>query len=202
MDWGDTSCYSRHFLINRKELKDALARTKIKILILTFPTAQSLQLSGMIKKEQINFGNIVIMMSKFGSKSERGNIKFYVFLGTLIITFYFLGNMGVDKFKKNVKFAPAKVTSDFHYKNTFGGSGYDYSFILNGKLYNRTQSKGNFIKENYYLVAYDSTSPKSTQLLEINITDSLNQSCINGWTLKEIPFKVDTIYIKKKINEL
>jgi hypothetical protein len=46
------------------------------------------------------------------------------------------------------------------------------------------------------------TSPKSTQLLEINITDSLNQSCINGWTLKEIPFKVDTIYIKKKINEL
>jgi len=202
LDWGDTSCYSRHFLINRKELKDALARTKIKILILTFPTAQSLQLSGMIKKEQINFGNIVIMMSKFGSKSERGNIKFYVFLGTLIITFYFLGNMGVDKFKKNVKFAPAKVTSDFHYKNTFGGSGYDYSFILNGKLYNRTQSKGNFIKENYYLVAYDSTSPKSTQLLEINITDSLNQSCINGWTLKEIPFKVDTIYIKKKINEL
>ena len=69
MDWGDTSCYSRHFLISRKELKDALARTKIKILILTFPTAQSLQLSGMIKKEQINFGNIVIMMSKFGSKS-------------------------------------------------------------------------------------------------------------------------------------
>ena len=150
----------------------------------------------------MNFGNIVIMMSKFGSKSERGNIKFYVFLGTLIITFYFLGNMGVDKFKKNVKFAPAKVTSDFHYKNTFGVSGYDYIFILNGKLYNRTESKGNFIKENYYLVAYDSTSPKSTQLLEINITDSLNQSCINGWTLKEIPFKVDTIYIKKKINEL
>ena len=31
---------------------------------ITFPTAQSLQLSGMIKKEQINFGNIVIMMSK------------------------------------------------------------------------------------------------------------------------------------------
>ena len=200
MDWGDTSCYSRHFLINRKELNDALARTKIKIL--TFPTAQSFQLSAMIKKEQINFGNLVIMMSKLGTKSERGNIKFYVFLGTLIITFYFLGNMGVDKFKKNVKFAPAKVTSDFHYKNTFGGAGYDYSFILNGKLYNRTQSKGNFIKENYYLVAYDSTSPKSTQLLEINITDSLNQSCINGWTLKEIPFKVDTIYIKKKINEL
>ena len=95
MDWGDTSCYSRHFLISWKELKDAPARTKIKILILTFPTAQSLQLSGMIKKEQINFGNLVIMMSKFGSKSERGNIKFYVFLGTsanlsLVSTFSFL----------------------------------------------------------------------------------------------------------------
>ena len=101
-----------------------------------------------------------------------------------------------------IDFLSLKVTSDFHYKNTFGGAGYDYSFILNGKLYNRTESKGNFIKGNYYLMAYDSTSPKSTQLLEINITDSLNQSCINGWTLKEIPFKVDTIYIKKKINKL
>lgn len=72
-------------------------------------------------------------MSKFGTKSERGNIKFYVFLGILIITFYFIGNMGVDKFKKNVKFAPAKVTSDFHYKNTFGGAGYDLLYYVNNK---------------------------------------------------------------------
>ena len=120
----------------------------------------------------------------------------------LIISLLIFGILGNRSFQKHTKYTVAKVISDYHYRNTRGGSGYDYSFILNGKLYNRTESKGNFIKGNYYLMAYDSTSPKSTQLLEINITDSLNQSCINGWTLKEIPFKVDTVYIKKKINEL
>ena len=150
----------------------------------------------------MNFRNIVIMMSKFGTKSERCNIKFYVFLGILIITFYFIGNMGVDKFKKNVKFAPAKVTSDFHYKNTFGGAGYDLLYYVNNKEYKRTISKGTFLKGRTYLVAYDSQNFSLGTLFDIDITDSLYQYPKNGWTLKEIPFKVDTVYIKKKINEL
>ena len=77
------------------------------------------------------------------------------------------------------------------------------SVILeNNKEYKRTISKGTFLKGRIYLVAYDSKSFSLGTLFDIDITDSLYQYPKNGWTLKEIPFKVDTVYIKKKINEL
>lgn len=104
--------------------------------------------------------------------------------------------------KKNAKFAPAKVTSDFHYKKTFGGAGYDLLYYVNNKKYKRTISKGTFIKGRTYLVAYDSQNFSLGTLFDIDITDSLYQYPQNGWTLKEIPFKIDTVYIKKKIEEL
>ena len=113
----------------------------------------------------------------------------------LIISLLIFGILGNRSFQKHTKYNIAKVISDYHYRNTRGGSGYDYSFILNGKLYNRTESNGNFIKGNYYLVAYDSTSPKSTQLLEINITDSEGIKFVGGESLELIKGEVKTIEI-------
>jgi hypothetical protein len=68
-------------------------------------------------------------------------------------------------------------------------------------LYNRGASRGVFKKGNKYLAVYDSLNPKSGELLLIDITDKIYKEPFNGWKLKDIPFKVDTIAVKKMLNE-
>lgn len=127
---------------------------------------------------------------------------FWIFFIFLTVILYYYKNIGNKSFKKHTKYTVATVISDFHYKKTNSSAGYDYIFKLNNKIYERGSSNGNFIKNRKYLLAYDSTNLRFLNLFNIDITDSLYKYPKNGWTLKEIPFKVDTVYIKNKINEL
>ncbi|SKC07944.1 hypothetical protein SAMN05660477_02845 [Soonwooa buanensis] len=112
-----------------------------------------------------------------------------------IIVLYVWSHSG----KANWKFIDATVTSEFRYKSTSRGAGYDYVFYLNGKKYSRVESQGNFWTGYKYLAAYDSLDPESGTLLQINITDFKFSSPRNGWKLKEIPFPVDSLQIKKML---
>lgn len=129
------------------------------------------------------------------------NRKFipYLLLIVCIIFFYTLGTYGKHSLIKNAKFTVATVVSDFHYKNTFGGAGYDYIYFVNNVKY-KGGSRGNFFKGQKYLVVYDTTNT-SRHLLEFNLTDSIYTLPPNGWKLNEIPFKIDTMLIKKKLEE-
>lgn len=109
------------------------------------------------------------------------------------------GDIGHKSFQKHTKYTVATVVSDFHYRKTSGGAGYDLIFKLKGITYKRTASTGQFIKNNRYLAAYDSLDPKSGQLLDINVTDFIYAYPKNGWKLKEIPFKVDSLDIKRQL---
>lgn len=106
-------------------------------------------------------------------------------------------------FKKNTKYSIAKVISNYHGRHTFGGAGYDYIFYLNNKTFNATDgTDGDFKKGNKYLVAYDSISVYKKKLLKINVTDSIFITPKNGWRLEEIPFRVDTSYIRKETEKI
>lgn len=114
-----------------------------------------------------------------------------------MIILYIWSILGNRSFLKHIKYIPATVSSDFHYKNTCGCSGYDYSFYLNSRKYLRGTSKGEFIKGRKYLAAYDSLNPSSGKLLEIDITDSIYKVPENGWKLEDIPINIDTIFVKE-----
>ena len=136
------------------------------------------------KKRQINDKNTVI----------------WIIFALSVIVIYIWSSAGEKQFLEHTKFTEAIVVSDFHYKNTYGGAGYDYEFYLKNLKYSRTASVGSFAKGRKYLAAYDSLNPTSGQLLEVDITEFKYDTPDNGWRLKDIPIKLDTAYIKKMLN--
>jgi len=61
----------------------------------------------------------------------------------------------------------------------------------------------NFKKGENYLIVYDSTFPKSSILFEeVKVTDSTYTLPKNGWNLRDIPFKVDTLAIKEEVKKI
>ena len=105
--------------------------------------------------------------------------------------------------REHPKYTIATISSDFHYRKTGKGSGYDYTYTINGKKYEGTNPKDYFKKGETYLIAYDSAFPKSSILFEkINVTDSTYTLPQNGWNLRDIPFKVDTLAIKEEVKKI
>jgi hypothetical protein len=129
----------------------------------------------------------------------RKNTVILIIFALFVIVLYVYGNESRKQLLKHSKYTEAIVVSDFHYKNTFGGAGYNYTFYLKNLKYSRTESIGNFIKGRKYLAAYDSLNPTSGQLLEVDITEFKYDIPDNGWKLKDIPIKLDTTYIKEML---
>jgi len=127
------------------------------------------------------------------------NTVIWIIFALSIIVIYIWSSAGKKQFLEHTKFTGAIVVSDFHYKNTSGGAGYDYEFYLKNLKYSRTASVGTFAKGRRYLAAYDSLVPTSGKLLEIDITEFKYDIPDNGWKLKDIPIKLDTIYIKNML---
>jgi len=128
------------------------------------------------------------------------NTVIWVIFALTVIVLYVYGNESRKQLLKNSKYTEAIVMSDFHYKNTSEGAGYDYEFYLKNLKYSPTESVGTFAKGRKYLAAYDSLNPTSGQLLEVDITEFKYDTPDNGWRLKDIPIKLDTAYIKKMLN--
>ena len=114
---------------------------------------------------------------------------------------YFYTRFNNNSLRQNYLFTVATVNSDFHYRKTGKGAGNDFTFILNGKQITGTFN-GEVVKNKKYLIIYDSSRNCCAYLFEdIKIPQNIKipiQSC----KLKEIPFKIDTIYIKKRIEDL
>ena len=127
------------------------------------------------------------------------NTVIWIIFALSVIVIYIWSSIGSKQFLEHTKFTEAIVVSDFHYKNTSGGAGYDYEFYLKNLKYSRTASVGTFAKGRRYLAAYDSLDPTSGQLLEVDITEFKYDSPDNGWRLKDIPIKLDTTRIKEML---
>lgn len=115
----------------------------------------------------------------------------------IVVVFYFVISFFAEKDKssllKNIKFTEAIIKSDFHYKNTSGGAGYDFIYYVNHIPYHRTVSRGNYKTYGKYLIAYDSLEPRNYEIFNhIEITDSTYSSPENGWRIDKIPFKVNS----------
>ena len=141
---------------------------------------------------------------KWLNKNEKkikiiAGIAIILILLRLVVYAYYRGK----SFREHPKYTIAAISSDFHYRKTGKGSGYDYTYTINGKKYEGTNPKGYFKKGETYLIVYDSTFPKSSILFEkINVTDSTYTLPQNGWNLRDIPFKVDTLAIKEEVKKI
>lgn len=125
---------------------------------------------------------------------KRYEIIFYIII---VLVFYIIISFFAKKDKssllKNIKFTVAIIESDFHYKRTSGGAGYDFIYYVNNIPYHRTVSRGNYKTYGKYLIAYDSLKPRNYEIFNhIEITDSMYSSPDNGWKIDKIPFKVNT----------
>ena len=141
---------------------------------------------------------------KWINKNEKkikiiAGIAIILMLLKLVVYAYYRGK----SFRKYPKYTIATISSDFHYRKTGKGSGYDYTYTINNKKYEGTNPKGYFKKGESYLIVYDSTFPKSSILFEkVNVTDSTYTLPKNGWNLRDIPFKVDTLTIKEEVKKI
>lgn len=130
------------------------------------------------------------------------NIIPLILIVTFFIIMYFFDKYRADSLKNNYKFTVAKITSDFHYKNG-NGTGCDFIYYIENREYTGAVDTRNVIKGKCYLIAYDSSGKTNrTQFFENIIIPKNINIPLEGWSLKGIPFKVDTISIKKKIEEL
>lgn len=92
------------------------------------------------------------------------------------------------------KYTVAVIVSDWHHKNN-NGVGVDYEYMVNNKKYSNTLNV-NVKKDERYLLIFDSLKPKNNVLLDVYpIYETVNPPT-DGWTLSELPLKVDTAEIR------
>lgn len=131
--------------------------------------------------------------------------KNIVLLGLIIIFFvsaYYFNKYRTNSLQNHYRFSIAEVTSDFHYKN-WNGTGSDFIYYVKNKKYKGGVNSRNVIKGTKYLIAYDNSGKTNrTEFFENIIIPENIKPPIEGWSLEEIPFNVDTVFIKKKLEKL
>ncbi|MGD1320675.1 hypothetical protein [Chryseobacterium sp. 2R14A] len=102
---------------------------------------------------------------------------------------------------KNSKYTIGTATTDWHQKNN-NGVGTDYTYYFKDLKYSSTTNYS-YKKGDSFLIIFDSLKPKNSIVLSIYPIENLQDLKVpkNGWKYKEVPFKIDTIQIRKKLTE-
>ncbi len=101
---------------------------------------------------------------------------------------------------KNQKFTIGEISSEWHTKTTNKTFGIDYSYVVKNKKY-VGQTKENLKISEKYLVVFDSLNPNNATLIsEYGLNNY--KSNFDGWTFKNVPFKIDSIFVMTKLKTL
>ncbi|HEX7870721.1 MAG TPA: hypothetical protein VF455_11480 [Chryseobacterium sp.] len=120
----------------------------------------------------------------------------------LIIFGFMHEKMWIRKMLKNSKYTIGVATTDWHQKNN-NGVGTDYIYYLKDLKYSSTTNYS-YKKGDSFLIIFDSIKPKNSIVLSIYpIENYLRDLKIpkDGWKYSEVPFKIDSNQIRKKLTE-
>lgn len=132
--------------------------------------------------------------------------KYHLVILVLVIGIVIFGllyeKIWITQILKNSKYTIGVATTDWHQKNN-NGVGTDYKYHFKNLDYFSTTSYS-YKKGDLFLIIFDSLKPKNSQVLSFYpVENYLIDLKIpkNGWKYNDVPFKIDSVEIRKKMTE-